>query len=314
MFGKKVKRILIGSAMSVLMLLPSVGFASSELSDYEKIKLAADKAIQSEAASTFQSSELSAVKRDPILNEAPEFYKSIEGKTYQELTPSELQKLHAIIDASISQYKQISAIVNKNSEAPITPSYLEDETSKAIEASVYALFPTLSVSDIAISFENSNTARDIGVRYAQLQGYPVTWDNPADAYRHFSWNWLNSEDINVDDARVFGDVHELALAAASIVNVMSHLSFTEKVAQGVLLVIPIRNQTQSSLANFNAQWDNASVMDIYNNSQGRKSSLNYSFTSVADAFYDAFFVRKVIIGWTSDVNSTVRSTAYSYWQ
>lgn len=45
-------------------------------------------------------------------------------------------------------------------------------------------------------------------------GYPVTWDNPADAYRHFAWNWLNTKSINANDARVFGDYHELALAAA----------------------------------------------------------------------------------------------------
>ena len=45
-------------------------------------------------------------------------------------------------------------------------------------------------------------------------GYSVTWDNPADAYRHFAWNYFNTKDMNANKARLIGDNHELALIGA----------------------------------------------------------------------------------------------------
>lgn len=143
-------------------------------------------------------------------------------------------------------------------------------------------------------------------------GWSETWDNPADAYRHFAWNWFNTRDMNANKARVFGDYHELALAAATALE-NTNLTFDEKVAAGILLAFEIRSNTQQSLANFNT-FDNATVMDIYNNSWGRKYYVNYSYSNVADAFYDALYVHENLVGWTSDVNSSIRSLAYSYWQ
>ncbi|WP_171691225.1 DUF6973 domain-containing protein [Paenibacillus germinis] len=256
------------------------------------------------------------------VDEAPNFFKSIEGRSYEELTPKEQQKLIEISKTAKVAYDEISTIVNEGTEPQISSlssslasaQYLEDEMSKAIEAVVYAGLPNLSVAEIAISFLNSNDARDIGINYAALQGYSVTWDNPADAYRHFSWNWFNSEDINVNDARSFGDYHELALVAANYVNPMGGKTYDEKVAIGVAKVFSTRSSTQGSLSTFNSVFDNASIMDITNNSQGRKYSLNYSFSNVADAFYAAYFTNDVLIGYLSEITSSVRSTAYSYWQ
>lgn len=178
------------------------------------------------------------VDKAPILDEAPDFYQSIEGRSYEELTQEEIEKFVEIVQAAQVYYNSIVASAETD-PGVITPMYFESELSKAIEAAIYVGFPTLTTAEILTSFQNANTARDIGIAYAQLMGYYTpagvlqTWDNPADAYRHFAWNWLNTEQINANDARVFGDYHELALAAADDANAQPGLTFDQKVTYGV---------------------------------------------------------------------------------
>ncbi|MDT9720166.1 hypothetical protein QVE09_14715 [Paenibacillus sp. ClWae2A] len=318
---KKILKIVTVSAMSIMLLIPSVSFAeetstesSSNADVLHKIHQAAEISTQSRLQSSLQSQSAQlSIEKDPILDEAPAFYASIEGRLYDELSLSEQEKLVEITTAATAYYNAIDSSINGNNESEISPMYFESELSKAIEASIYAGFPTLSAGEIAISLINSNTARDIGVRYANLNGYSQTWDNPADAFRHFAWNWLNTRDINANDARVFGDFHELALAAADDANALN-LDFPSKVAWGATRAFVLRSQTQGSLSAFNSEFKNDSVMDIYNNSQGRKYAVNSSHSTVADAFYAAFVTNKNLIGYTSEVNSSVRSTAYSYWR
>ncbi|WP_270166402.1 DUF6973 domain-containing protein [Paenibacillus sp. SYP-B4298] len=307
-------------AVMLLSIAPFTFGASSDVinaDDLSKVRQAAEIAFAKNNYA-IQRTSLN-VDKAPILDEAPDFYQSIEGRSYEELTQEEKEKFVEIVQAAQVYYNSIVSSVETDSSV-ITPMYLESQLSKAIEAAIYVGFPTLSATDIIISFQNSNTARDIGVAYAQIMGYYdpngvlQTWDNPADAYRHFAWNWLNTEQINANDARVFGDYHELAMAAADDANAQPSLSFDQKVTYGVARAFIIRSNTQASLSAFNSQWANDSVMDIYNNSQGRRYSLYNSHSDVGDAFYKAFFTDSALIGWTSNVNASVRSTAYSYWK
>lgn len=88
----------------------------------------------------------------------------------------------------------------------------------------------------------------------------------------------------------------------------------KKVAAGAGKALDLKIATQGSLSRFNSEFKNDSVMDIYNKSQGRKYAVNFSHTTVADAFYAAYFTNSALIGYPTQVTSSVRSTAYSYWQ
>ncbi|SDM34154.1 hypothetical protein SAMN05428961_11469 [Paenibacillus sp. OK060] len=318
MYTKKLLKVVSISAMSLMLLIPSVSFANpnTDLNQgtdaLHKVQQAAEVSVQNNLQS--QSLELN-ISKASILNEAPAFYESIEGKTYEELSISEQEKFVEISAAATAYYNEISTAVNGKNNSEISPMYFESELSKAIEATIYVGFPTLSTSDIASSIKNANTARDIGVSYAKLNGWgSQTWDNPADAYRHFAWNWLNTKSINANDARVFGDYHELALAAADEANALTSLNYAEKIAWGAGRALSLKSSTQGSLSTFNSVFKNDSIMDIYNNSQGRKYAVNYSHTTVSDAFYAAFFTNNALIGYPTQVTSSVRSTAFSYWQ
>lgn len=318
MYTKKLLKVVTVSAISLMLLIPSVSFANSNTDlnsgtdALHKVRQAAEVSAQKNFQT--QSVELN-ISKASILDEAPAFYETIEGRSYEELSVSEQEKFVEISTAATAYYNEISNAVNGKNNSQISPMYFESELSKAIEATIYVGFPTISKYDIAYSMNNANTARDIGVKYAQLNGWgSQTWDNPADAYRHFAWNWLNTKSINANGARVFGDYHELALAAADEANAQTSLNYAQKVAWGAARALSLKSSTQGSLSTFNSVFKNDSVMDIYNNSQGRKYAVNYSHTTVSDAFYAAFFTNNALIGYPSQVNSSVRNTAYSYWQ
>ncbi|WP_427181376.1 DUF6973 domain-containing protein [Paenibacillus sp. TC-CSREp1] len=313
-----MKRIISFMLVAILMftLAPLAIGASVESSDNGELKKARDAAEMVLNKRTIQNATITVeIEKPLVLNQAPELFQAIEGREYDELSQEEKEKMLEIVVASQEYYNNIISSVSSDTDTDvITPMYFESQLSKAIEAAIYVGFPTLSVSDIAKSFQNANTARDIGVTYANLMGYTQTWDNPADAYRHFAWNWLNTKDIGANDARVFGDYHELAMAAAVDANNQTALSFDQKVTYGVARAFVIRSNTQGSLSAFNSQFAADSVMDIYNNSQGRRYALYNSNPNVGDAFYQAFATDNALIGWTSNVNSSVRSTAFGYWQ
>lgn len=324
MYFKIPKTMLVFFLSFVLMIIPTFSHASDGNLRKEvninlnkalyNAKLAEEIAIKNKieikALSTIN------VKREALLDSASLFFKTIENRPFEELTAHEKETLVEITQSSRNLVEQLIG-TNKVEDRMISPMYTESTLSKAIEAAVVGLDTNLSVSNITTAFNNADTAREIGKTYAQLMGWgTTTWDNPADAYRHFSWNWFNARDMGVNKARLFGDYHELSLAAAQYVsdNYPSSLGITVLTTLGVQQVYTIHTDTRASLANFNSQWDNASVMDIYNNSWGRKYYQNYSYTKVADAFYDAMYVDNNIIGYVNEVNSSKRSIAYSYWK
>ena len=111
---------------------------------------------------------------------------------------------------------------------------------------VYDAIETNSVGDPISGIIISNWARDKGVEYAKKSNYYndkgelVTWDNKADAYRHFLWNARMTRELGKDSAEIIGNKHE-------------HVTWdSKKVSEGTIFNIPF-----------------SSLMDLNNNGMGR---------------------------------------------
>ena len=111
---------------------------------------------------------------------------------------------------------------------------------------VYDAIETNSVGEPISGIIISNWARDKGVEYAKKSKYYndkgelVTWDNKADAYRHFLWNARMTRELGKDSAEIIGNKHE-------------HVTWnSKKVSGGTIFNIPF-----------------SSLMDLNNNGMGR---------------------------------------------
>lgn len=106
----------------------------------------------------------------------------------------------------------------------------------------------------------ANWARDNGVEYAQNHGYSQTWDNEADAYRHFLWNAGMTRQLGLEAADIIGTRHETANWEAY---------FGVKIGEQTTLDIPL-----------------ASLMDLWNNGVARSMA---SSPGYQDNTYDELF-------------------------
>lgn len=180
---------------------------------------------------------------------------------------------------------------NQDESSTITPYYEFDKVNKAtlktLEAKLHLANGILTPANLAAAFENSNGARDHAIRYATdknfyRDGQLITWDNAADALRHFSWNFMNSNDMGVNKARVVGDIHEVALLAydhldKNIENAkLCNFEINCMQSAAVRSATADSNSAKTSLSIFNKIFDNPSVMDLLNNSKGRQASSQYS--------------------------------------
>ena len=95
----------------------------------------------------------------------------------------------------------------------------------------------------------ADTARDAGVRYAENHGFSQTWDNEADAYRHFKWNFDMNRKLGNNEAAYIANTHEL-------------FGFVEAGR-------PIASYDNVVITRF----DRASLMDLWNNKVGRALSV-----------------------------------------
>lgn len=151
---------------------------------------------------------------------------------------------------------------------------------KLLEGRLHLAIGNLTPSNIASAYENANATRDHGVRYAQNNnfyhnGNLVTFDNTADALRHFAWNYTNSNDFGVTKAKTVGDIHELALVALIYMNKdadtakMCNYGLSCRQTMAIQKTIKNHNLAKSDQTAFNNIFDNSSVMDLINNEKGR---------------------------------------------
>lgn len=134
----------------------------------------------------------------------------------------DLDDLNKRIDDFLSSIDPEIASYNSQDSNLITPmsSYglpnIDQAMVKVMEGRLHLAIGNLTPSNIASALQNSNVARDHGIRYAEnnnfyQNGKLITWDNTADTLRHFAWNYMNSNDFGVTKAKTVGDIHELAL-------------------------------------------------------------------------------------------------------
>jgi hypothetical protein len=230
----------------------------------------------------------------------------------EKLTPEEVYQMSAHINKILSI---LDSFDEDGAQAPIqVMGYDESTLSKAIELTYNVNLSGLSTLEILSGANASIPARKAGEAYALAHGWgTTTWDNSADALRHFSWNFLMGQRIGVNAARGIADNHEAALAAAKRAGVeMAGLPLADQTGYGVGLINNIFTATRASELTFNATFDKSSIMDINNNSTGRKySQRTYAKDDYMSAFNDAY---KDLEHTNENVDNTDSTHAWITWQ
>ncbi|MBC9710393.1 MAG: hypothetical protein H9W80_14430 [Enterococcus sp.] len=235
---------------------------------------------------------------------------------YEEDLFKRMDDFLSLIDPEIASYKESDLIVPMSSYG--LPN-IDQTLVKIYEGRLHLAIGNLTPANIATAIQNSNAARDHGIRYAQnnnfyQNGTLITWENSADALRHFAWNYMNSNDIGVAKAKTAGDIHELALIVLKYVDndveaaklCKFNISCMESAA--IQKTIKNSNLAKGDFTAFNNIFDNNSVMDLVNNEKGRRSY------SEGHATYSVPFNRLLASGdlviSPNSVNSTVRRAAW----
>ncbi|MCK4259622.1 MAG: hypothetical protein KAX49_11630 [Halanaerobiales bacterium] len=94
-----------------------------------------------------------------------------------------------------------------------------DKFSKTVSGSteIYMnLRDGLKPKELQKAYEIANECREAGVKYAKdhnlrdSKGNLITWDNEADAYRHYTWNAKMTRELGKDKAEIIATNHEKA--------------------------------------------------------------------------------------------------------
>ena len=128
----------------------------------------------------------------------------------------------------------------------------------------------LNVFNLFKANAHATTARDNAVQYAKdnnfyTNGTLVTWDNVADAHRHFLWNALMTRDISQQKAQIIADAHEIA---PMVNNSLGEFSLGMD-ASG--------KATYTLTGYFSA----ATLMDFHNNKIGRTMAANSEYAHLS---------------------------------
>ncbi|AJK87912.1 MULTISPECIES: DUF6973 domain-containing protein [Lysinibacillus] len=262
------------------------------------------------------------------------YFSSIQPSNLNHTTENQLNstqdidvdELNERINAFLSQIDPDLDLHKSNEESvTITPysSYglpnIDSVALKTLEGKLHLSNGVLSPSEIAAAFQNSNGARDHAIRYAKdknfyKDGVLKTWDNASDALRHFSWNFMNSNDIGVNKARVVGDIHEVALIALDHLNNNTDNAKLCRFEINCMQSAAVRsanadwNSSKNSLSFFNKTFNNASIMDLLNNSKGRQA-YSQGYSNYAEPF-NIMINNGTLIQFETNINSSLRSTAW----
>lgn len=253
------------------------------------------------------------------------YYSKLNSKLIQQQTNYE-NALNIRIDEFLSTLDpEIASFLSQENSMSPTASYdradVDAAMVKILEGRLHLALSNLTPSNLASVYQNSNAARDHGVRYAQNNnfynsaGKLITWDNAADTLRHFAWNYLNSNDLGVTKAKSVGDIHELALIALRYMNKdmdtakLCSYDLTCMQTAAIQKTITHNNLAKRDFTAFNNIFDSSSVMDLINNEKGR---LAYS---QGNATYSVPFNRMLssgeLITTPNSIFSTQRRAAWS---
>lgn len=306
----KVFRVFAIICVVMSLLIPNV-YASQTKADGDelsKVKQAYDMAKQQKQEAQIELNTIETKYAQYLQNKAINFYDSIKGKGFHELTTEESEEMNAI------NY-EILAHLGFVSEGYTINNWYEDginvTLAEAIEGLLLTTSGTVTLSEINVIKDNASDALQIGNNYAMLNGWNVAQDNPADAYRHFAWNFFNAQDFGNSTAKKIGDYHEVVNVATPIAEGSPYTGI-EQISFGVASASIIYNETRDDFDEFEDRFNDANIMDLHNNYKGLYYSLNYN--SVADAFYEAYFEDSTLIGWISDVSSALYHVVWQDWR
>ncbi|NEW04901.1 hypothetical protein GK047_02570 [Paenibacillus sp. SYP-B3998] len=267
--------------------------------------------VLSSSANAFAAESTTVYNESTLQSKVQDFYK--KHKNQAVLSKSDLEEAEAINNQVISFVRKYDI---KTTGPYKALDYTETDLSKNIEASLNLDEPFLNSTKIATAFLNSNTARDAAKKYAKDNGYgDITWDNKADALRHFSWNFLMGKSIGVSEARTIANNHEIAgVAAANYIN-RSDLTYNEKLVYGTMYGKQTREKTLNDKREFNLAFYDPSIMDLVNNAEGRSYSSNSSYSSsqYLEAFNYAVGNSSYLITDLFQVSNTTRDRAWLVW-
>lgn len=242
---------------------------------------------------------------------------STSSTSSTKLTSDEAEELSRRVTEFVASYDPEVKLATQSDRQISTynyDDYFDKYDSKIIEAQLHLAKGILSPSQIAGVNTNATGAREHATRYAKNNGWYTssgalkTWDNAADTLRHFAWNWMNANDYGTGIARAAGDIHELALIGA---NLLKDGAVNGDVA-AAYMANNIGYRAMTSLGIFNDYFDNSSVMDLLNNSQGRKA-----FARGYDNYSEPFNIglnNGSLIQFPTWINSTYRNEAWNGWK
>ncbi len=166
-----------------------------------------------------------------------------------------------------------------------------DKFSKAVNTAVEIcmnLLDGVSFSDVSKARKIADECRDAGVQYAKdhnlrdSKGNLITWDNEADAYRHYTWNAKMTREIGKDKAEKIATNHEKAAT---------------------------RNKGGYDKKTKTYKYSDASKMDLHNNKLGRDmaSDPRNKNKSADDLFDEALKSNKVITNPSGRTRTSARN-------
>jgi hypothetical protein len=287
-------------------LNPNTGKYSSDwshLNNKENLKLQKDvqdfhNEIKQRKSSRLLSKDIT--KHDDLRDRLEKFIESFDPEFVDLKKPDNL-----------NSNKTVSFKASSNDD------YFDSYYSKLLEVEIHLAKGVLSLSELAGVNENATGARDHATRYATKNnwytstGQVKTWDNPADTLRHFAWNYMNSYDFGTGKARTAGDIHELALHGVKYVD---RYASTCNYSIGCMMsyaasdAIQDGYAAQNSFMEFNSMFNNASIMDFINNSEGRKA-----FVQGYDNYSEPFNIglnKGSLVQFPTWINTTRRTSAW----
>ncbi|MFF2015884.1 hypothetical protein [Paenibacillus sp. NPDC058177] len=128
------------------------------------------------------------------MEEYKALYSDIVLKNYSELKPEEIDQMSVHLNKLLGIMDSIS----DNGTLIQAKGYDESNLSKGIELVYNVNLSGLSTLHVLEGANAATPARKAGEAYALANGWGGTvWDNPADALRHFSWNFLMGQRIGL---------------------------------------------------------------------------------------------------------------------
>lgn len=207
---------------------------------------------------------------------------------------------------------------------------VSNQTTRAVSGNV----ATLDLASIFASADGLSGTRITTVYADALTAYNEADGN--DSFRHFTWNFRSAKNIGAYNASLFTTNYEWANILLNTYNsyiserydhyyntnywaivqgtISTDTLYNMAIADADDYIVALRDSMtttfESRKADFDGNFDNSNIMDLWNNYYGRSYATSYANLSPADA-YSRALSNGVIIQSHTSVTSNQRSTVYT---